>query len=130
MNNRSIGALTRETYQRLIPSPEGIRVDRLDDLESAVDRGIPPVFKRLPFGLRGTPTDSVRVEGPLPFLHFEARNAPSVAENLRILPPNFAGTERADLSALMRHHTPGDRGLLSSVSALQQRAESLDIDPS
>jgi hypothetical protein len=75
-NHYSVTLLTRETFERVSATPDGISIlERDSDLEPSVDPNIPPVFKRLPFGLRGKYGQAtLPANRPIPIVGLEARN--------------------------------------------------------
>jgi hypothetical protein len=128
----SITTLTSETYGRLAATPDGVLVhNRATDLDLAVDSNLPPVFKRLQFGLRGIYGQSSVENGKaIPIIGIEARDMPTVAENLNALPAKVKGKPEVDLLELLEHSSKGVRGLECSPVSLKARAMWLGIDAS
>jgi len=132
--------LTRETFDRLIATPEGFLVkDRNVDLKPRVEPNFPFVFKCLPLALRSLGLK--RYENPstpLPLFRLEARTVGNtIRENFAALPPTVPGTSYLDTAALLQYdheysaaHSKGATvgcGLMSGKALILRRLNQLGL---
>lgn len=129
--NYSITALDQNTFLRLSATPSGILIQDKDfDLDTTVDPNFPPIFKRLPLGIRGIYNQQTHPTGtPIPVVGLEIRASQSVTEGINYLPPLAPDTEDlVDIEKLIQHSSKYPRGLLIDIDALVQRARGLGLE--
>lgn len=125
----SIVVLIRATFERIQATPYGILIkDREKDLNTEIDLNVPPEFKRLYFGLRGFYSGKqVPAGAPVPIVGIEARNMPTMNDNVEALPKKVPGTSKVDSAILSKHGSTTPRGLIASIPELQSMANRIGL---